>query len=106
MSTIQPVAAAVSESQPLPGQDNRSGPNFQFVELPSSGDITVSVSGSNGVTCSLMQDVSGGRDPVVTSLTNGSTFSATKVKTSNNYYLASPSGASGQNFAVTFSGAV
>lgn len=102
MSTIQPIAAAVSESQPLPGQDNRSGPNFQFVELPSSGDITVTITGANGVTCSLMQDVSGGRDPVVTSLTNGSSFAASKVKTSNNYYLASPSGASGQNFAATF----
>lgn len=105
MSTIQPLAAAVSESQPLPGQDNRSGPNFQFVELPSSGDITVSINGSNGLTCSLMQDVSG-RDPVVTSLTNGSSFAASKVKTSNNYYLASPSGANSQNFAVTFSGSV
>ena len=59
-----------------------------------------------GIICSLMQDVSGGKDPVITQLTNGTSFSSSSLKTSNNYYLASPSGANGTNFAVTFSGSV
>ena len=101
MST-QPIAAGVSESKPLKGQDNRSGPNFQFVELPKAGDITVSITGANGVTCSVMEDVSGGRDPVVTSLSNGTTFAASKVRTGKSYYLASPSGTDNENFSVLF----
>ena len=101
MST-QPIAAGVSESKPLKGQDNRSGPNFQFVELPRAGDVTVSITGANGVTCAMMEDVSGGRDPVVASLSNGATFAASKVKTGKSYYLASPNGTAGENFSILF----
>ena len=91
-TTIQPIAAQVSAPKPLHGQDNRSSDNFQFLALPSHGDITASMPSS--ITCAIMQDVSGGRDPVVTTLSNGGSFSVSKVSKKDNYYLASPSGTS------------
>jgi hypothetical protein len=102
MATNQAIAAQVSAPAPLSGQKNRSSNNFQFLEVPSSGSITAAM--PDGVTCSIMQDVSG-TDPVVTTITNGSSFAASKVKTGNNYYYATPSGTS-TNFAATLSGAI
>jgi hypothetical protein len=103
MATNQPIAAGVSAKAPLSGQDNRSGKNFQFLTVPGSGSITASLPAS--ITCAVMKDVSGGRDPVITTVSNGSSFDASKVNASDNYYLASPSGAT-LNFEVTFSGNV
>ena len=102
MATYQPIAAQVSAPGPLSGQKNRSSNNFQFLEVPSSGNITASMPG--GITCSIMQDVSG-TDPVITTIQNGSSFAASKVKTGNNYYYATPGGTS-TNFEVTLSGDV
>ena len=101
MSTNQSIAAQVSAPKPLSGQKNRSSNNFQFLEVPSSGNVTVSMPG--GITCSIMQDVSGGTDPVITTIANSSAFPASKVKKGTNYYYATPGGAS-TNFAVTLSG--
>jgi hypothetical protein len=103
MAIYQPIAAQVSAPAPLSGQKNRSSNNFQFLKVPASGNITASMSG--GITCSIMQDVSGGTDPVITTITNGSAFPASKVKMSTNYYYATPGGA-GTNFEVTLSGDV
>jgi hypothetical protein len=100
MATNQSIAAQVSAPKPLSGQNNRSSNNFQFLEVPSSGSITASMPG--GVTCSIMQDVSG-TDPIITTIQNGSSFPASKVKTGNNYYFATP-GSTSTNFAVTLSG--
>lgn len=102
----QPYASGVSSYKPLPNQDNRSGENFSFFSLPS-GSFTVQVTdnpSSATLTCSVMEDVSGGRDPVVATLSNGATVAASKFSTSKNYYLASPNGAGSSNFAVTFVG--
>ena len=104
MSTIQPVAAQVSAPKPLSGQDNRSSNNFQFLQVPSSGNITAAMPA--GITCAIMQDVSGGRDPVVATISNGQGFPASKVSKSDNYYLATPGGTNGQNFEVTLSGTI
>jgi hypothetical protein len=103
MATYQPIAAQVSAPAPLSGQKNRSSNNFQFLEVPSSGNVTASMPG--GISCSIMQDVSGGTDPIITTVTNGSTFAASKVKKGTNYYYASPGGAP-TNFEVTLSGDV
>ncbi|HTG31449.1 MAG TPA: hypothetical protein VLB76_00860 [Thermoanaerobaculia bacterium] len=100
MSTNQSIAAQVSAPKPLSGQKNRSSENFKFLQVPASGNITVSMPDST--TCSIMQDVSG-TDPVVTTIQNGAAFPSSKVKTGNNYYFATPGGTS-TNFAVTLSG--
>lgn len=100
----QPYGAGVSSYKPLSGQDNRSGDNFQFFSLPS-GDFTVQITdnpNATSLTCTVMKDVSGGRDPVISSLKNGATVSAKSFATGTNYYLASPNGAGSSNFAVIF----
>lgn len=103
MATNQPLAAGVSAKAPLAGQDNRSGKNFQFLAVPTTGTIGVAMPGV--ITCTIMKDVSGGRDPVIASLSNAASFPASSVNTSDSYYLASPNGAT-LNFEVTFSGSV
>src|SRR3954447_19524959 len=102
----QPYAAGSSSSKPLPGQDNRSGPNFQFVSVPTSGNLTASFtsSSSSSIDCTIMQDVSGGRDPIIATIRDGATVAASKFKTGTNYYLASPNGPGSTNFAVTLGG--
>jgi hypothetical protein len=97
----QSIAAQVSAPAPLNGQKNRSSPNFQFLEVPSSGSITVSMPSS--IICLIMQDVSGGADPVIVTLENNFAFPASKVKKDKHYYLATPEEAS-TNFVVTLSG--
>ena len=102
----QPYAAAISSNKPLRGQDNRSGPNFQFVSVPKVGNLTATVTSSSAssLECAIMEDVSGGRDPIVTTIRNGSTVETSKFKTDKRYYLASPNGAGSTNFEVTFMG--
>ena len=100
-----PIAAAVSAPSPLPGEESRSGPNFLFLNVPSPGNlVTANLLGANGVGCALMQQITGEPDVYIAGISNGSTFDAAKVRVGTNYYLASPSGASGQNFEVTFIG--
>jgi hypothetical protein len=102
----QPYAAAISSNKPLRGQDNRSGPNFQFVSVPRTGNLTVTVTGESAASleCAIMEDVSGGRDPIITTIRNGSTVDASKFKDDKRYYLASPNGTGRTNFEVTFMG--
>ena len=102
MATNQSLAAQVSAPKPLSGQKNRSSNNFQFLAVPANGSIYVSM--PKLITCTIMEDVSG-TDPILTSIEDGATFSASKVKTGKNYYFATPNG-TGTNFAVTLSGEV
>lgn len=107
--SVQSIAAAISEDQPMSGQKNRSGVNFQFLAVPSSGVITsyfTGVSGAPGITATLVHDIGGGNDEIVASLSQAGTFDASKVATgNNNYYIASPDSAGG-NFVVIFQGNV
>lgn len=107
--SVQSIAAAVSESAPESDQTNRSGPNFQFLKVPSSGDISVvmtGASGAAGITATLMHDIGGNNDEVIASLTQNGTFPASKVHTGDyNYYIAAPSNAS-SNFVVYLQGNV
>jgi hypothetical protein len=102
---LQPYAAAISSNQPLRGQENRSGPNFQFVSVPRIGELTVTITSpsSSEIECSVMEDKSG-RDPVVTLIRNGITVDASKFDDNKKYYLASPNTAGRTNFEVTFMG--
>ena len=99
--SIQPIAAQVSAPKPLSGQKARASENFQFLAVPSSGSITVSM--PSGISCILSQDIKAGNDKEIAPISNGTSFQASKVQTGNNYYFASPAGAP-TNFAVTLSG--
>jgi hypothetical protein len=107
--SVQSIAAAISEAGPEPGQKNRSGPNFQFLSVPSSGDTISSyftgISGASGITATLIHDKGGENDEVIAALTQNGTFSASKVQTGANYYIASPDNAA-DNFVVYFQGNV
>jgi hypothetical protein len=107
--SVQSIAAASSEDQPQPGQKNRSGVNFQFLSVPSSGVITsyfTGASGAPGISATLVHDKGGATDEIVAALTQAGTFDASKVATGdNNYYIASPNDA-GSNFVVYFQGNV
>jgi hypothetical protein len=91
----QPYGAAISGSSPMPGQDHRSGPNFQFLpDLPSDGTVTVTITGTpnpGAITAQLYKDLS-----------NGATFDVSKVDSDDDYYIYSPSGAT-EDFVVYFS---
>lgn len=101
--SVQSIAAAVSEESAESDQKNRSGPNFQFLNVPSSGEITSIV--TSGITATLMHDIGGGNDEVISSVSDNGTFDAGKVETGANYYIASPNGAT-SNFVVYFNGNV
>ena len=107
MPTTQPVAATVSASKPLHGQENRSSSNFKFINLPKTGSLAVAITGnptSEAIDCVVMEDVSGGRDPLVASLRNGTSVDSSKFKGDKNYYIATPNGAGDKNFEVSFTG--
>jgi hypothetical protein len=103
MATNQAIASQVSAPKPLSGQKARSSNNFQFLKVPVSGSISASMPA--GIACTLSQDITAGNDKVIATLSNGSSFPASSVKTGTNYYYATPGGAA-TNFAVTLSGDV
>jgi hypothetical protein len=100
----QPYGAAISGSSHESGQSHRSGPNFQFLDgSPSEGSFTVTIAGTpnpGAVSATLYQDKSGS-DKKIADLSNGATFDASSVSSSNDYYVADPSGAS-EGFVVYF----
>jgi hypothetical protein len=100
------LASAVSEPGQQQGQNNRSGPDFYFVNLPS-GSTAMSITIRNAfmhdndgneipaddyTSFNLMQDKSSWFDPTVNGspLMNGSTLTAKSVSGSNRYYIANP----------------
>lgn len=99
----QAIASQVSAPKPLSGQKARSSNNFQFLEVPGSGAISVSM--PSGISCILSQDIKNGNDKEIAPISNGTSFLASKVKTNTNYYFATPAGAP-TNFAVTLNGDV
>ncbi|HEX7185916.1 MAG TPA: hypothetical protein VF756_29095 [Thermoanaerobaculia bacterium] len=105
----QPVASATSAPGPINGNQNNSSLNFQFLELPASGNLTVDVennANAGSISFTLWhvkggmpdQPVSGG-----TGLRNGSTVQISgNLEEGANYYIGNPSNAGGQNFVVSF----
>ena len=98
-----PYGTVVSEPQPQSGQNNRSSVNFNFLSVPSSGTLqpyfyqnNVLVDTINAV---LMQDRTFRVDKVITALSPGKTFDASEVNVDDNYYVATPHGAT-ENFVV------
>ncbi|HEX4495260.1 MAG TPA: hypothetical protein VIE43_06285 [Thermoanaerobaculia bacterium] len=102
----QPYGAAISGSSKESGQSHRSGPNFQFLSgLPSEdgATFTVTIAGTpnpGSVSATLYQDKSGS-DKKIATVSNGSTFDVSGVDSSDNYYIADPSGAT-EDFVVYF----
>lgn len=126
MSTPILLASAVSEPtvQAAEGQKHRSGPNFQFINLPKNAeDILVTVRGAFAIDSdgsevavdttigfNLNHDKGDWPDSTVngsTYLMSGSTLSSSKVSAGANYYIADPQPPSGggvlaYNFIVLF----
>jgi len=101
----QPVASATSAPSAINGNANNSSLNFQFLELPASGNLTVAIenNSSTNISCTLWHVKGGWPDKIVQSdLTNGSTLAVSEVELGANYYIGNPSNASGQNFVVAF----
>ncbi len=99
--SIQPIAANVSADAPLPGQKSRSSQNFRFLNVPGTGS-KITVNTVTGITFRLNKDVKG-NDENIGTFSNQSQFDASKVNTSDSYYIAGPTSAT-QNFEVTFTG--
>ena len=87
------------------GQSERCGPNFKFLPgLPSGVELTVTITGTanpGSVKAKLYRDQFGA-DEFISDLSDGATLDSAKVNTDDEYYIASPSGATG-NFIVYFS---
>jgi|SRR5215216_3668814 len=87
------------------GQGERCGPNFQFLPtLPSDAQLIVTITGTRypgSVKAKLYRDKFGA-DEFIADLSDGAYLDAAKIDTDDEYYIASPSGATG-NFIVYFS---
>lgn len=101
----QPVASATSAPSPIEGNNHNSSLNFQFLELPASGSLTIQVTDnpdSSTLDFTLWHVKGGLPDQKVKSgLTNGSTVAVSDVELGANYYIGDPHGTS-QNFVVVF----
>jgi hypothetical protein len=103
----QPVASVTSAPAAIQGNNNNSSLNFQFLDLPASGNLTVNVENNTNLsTISFtLWHVKGGLpdEKVKTGLKNGSTIVAVSdVELGANYYIGNPSNAGSQNFVVSF----
>jgi len=102
----QPVASVTSSSSAINGNDNNSSLDFQFLELPASGNLTVNIENNPNagiISFTLWQDESGRDDEVLKGLQNGTTIAISgNLKMGAEYYIGNPSNANGQNFVVTF----
>jgi hypothetical protein len=103
------IASGVSEGNHEGGQNNRSGPNFRFLSVPSSGDISVLLQGAavtgTTPTAILVEDRGGKTDIDIAAIETGTTFPASRVKTDQDYYLATPTDFVGK-FVAVFQGNV
>src|ERR1051325_943711 len=97
-SQVADILTAVSEI----GQGERCGPNFKFLpNLPPYAELSVTITGTQypgSVKATLYRDKFGA-DEFVAHISNGSYLDASKIDTDDEYYIASPSGATG-NFIV------
>jgi len=102
----QPVASATSAPGAIKGNDNNSSLNFQFLDLPASGSLTVNVENSpsaGSITFTLWHVKGGLPDKEVKKdLKNGSTLPVSDVELGANYYIGNPKNANNQNFVTTF----
>jgi hypothetical protein len=105
----QPVASATSAPGTINGNQNNSSLDFQFLTLPPSGSLTVSIDdnpNAGAITFTLWHEKGGMPDQPVsggTGLRNGSTVQVSgNLEMGANYYIGNPSNAGGQNFVVTF----
>jgi hypothetical protein len=96
------IARIVSEPEPLRGQRHRSSENFSTESMPAGTTyLSFAVQGRSDIdqiTFDIMQDISGGEDPVIyPGESNGSQSS--NVKKYPELYIANPEGAT-SNFEV------
>ncbi len=92
------IATAQSESLPLSGQKQRSGPDFK---LQSDAGTNITLSTTAGVTFDIMTDKAHAPDPfVVRNAGNGYIVRGGTLNTGANYYIANPKGATAP-FTVT-----
>ncbi len=104
----QVVASVTSAAGPINGNENNSSPDFQFVELPASGNLTITVSdnpNASSISFNLWRDINNWPDKEVKGgegLTNNSTLPVSAVEMDDKYYIGNPSNAGGQTFVVTF----
>jgi len=104
----QVVASVTSAAGPINGNENNSSPDFQFVELPASGNLTITISdnpNANSISFNLWRDINNWPDSEVKGgegLTNNSTLPVSSVEMGDEYYIGNPSNAGGQTFVVTF----
>ena len=102
----QVVASVTSAAGPINGNEHNSSPDFQFVELPASGNLTVTISdnpNADSIVFNLWRDISAWPDKEIQGgLTNNSTLPVSEVQMGDNYYIGDPSNAGGQTFVVTF----
>jgi hypothetical protein len=105
------VAQVTSQPQPLPDKKNESSPNFKFSNLPTSGPIEVKLSNNpsaSNVSFVLWRNVNNAPDQEIrnslgqTRSGQGSTYDASILSESNNYFIGDPEDASNASFMVTF----
>lgn len=102
----QVVASVTSAAGPINGNQHNSSPDFQFVELPASGNITVTISdnpNADSIKFNLWRDINNWPDKdIQQGLGNNTTFPVSEVSVGDSYYIGDPSNAGGQTFVVTF----
>lgn len=103
----QPVASVTSAPGAINGNNNNSSLNFQFLELPASGNVTVNIENNpnSGSISFTLWHVKGGLpdQKVAQGLKNGSTISISgNLELGANYYIGNPSNAGSQSFVAAF----
>jgi|GEM_PF-2652561 hypothetical protein len=87
-SSASVIATATSETTPLPGQKNRSGPDFSLL---SNDGGTITIVAPAGYKFKIMQDVSLGPDKTpVPDGENGKQIAGAILRTGLKYYIADP----------------
>ncbi len=96
------LASLASSPAVLPGQNNRSSwADAEFRAISNDTLFTLTVlGGASGLSFNIMQDVSGGHDPVV--LSGARSGSTVKLDTGKAYYISNPKSAQNQPFTVEF----
>lgn len=97
--TMTIIAAVASHIDPLKGESHRSSRNFQLL---SNNGNTIVVSCTPGISFDIQQDKSGSDPTIKSGACNGTEIDASKMNTSDYYYIADPKGAT-VNFVVTLS---
>jgi hypothetical protein len=93
---MQVVAAAASETGPLPGQSHRFGYNFSLL---TNNNNSITLSAPGGFVFDIKQDVTGTDPTPVSNATNGTVVPGGSLVAGRNYYIANPQHATA-SFAV------